>query len=80
MYICTVFLIMEKGGTDLYDFLDTQHAKVIANEPLMRKIVSQTTLALDHCHSRGVVHRDLKPEVCVSVCAFLALDFTFLHS
>ena len=52
--------VMAKGGMDLYDFLD-KHPKEL-DEPLIRKIVHQSALVLDHCHGRGVVHRDIKPE------------------
>ena len=51
---------MAKGGMDLYDFLD-KHPKEL-DESLIRKIVHQSALVLDHCHGRGVVHRDIKPE------------------
>ena len=31
-------------------------------EAQTKKIVYQTCLAIDYCHSRDVIHRDVKPE------------------
>jgi len=54
-----VHLVMEKGGTDLYEFMDQ---RAVLDAPLAH-VVSQSMLrALEHCLEHGVVHRDIKPE------------------
>ncbi len=55
------FLIMEwLEGRTLAEILDSKDASVIDNEAAFR-IARQIGEALDHAHSRGIVHADIKP-------------------
>nr|XP_058926890.1 serine/threonine-protein kinase MARK2-like [Kogia breviceps] len=54
-----MFLIMEYlSGGDMFDYLTT-HGRM--PEAQARGLFQQLVSALQHCHQRGVVHRDLKP-------------------
>ena len=55
-----VYLVMEKGGRDLYDALTAEHASFGVGVVL--RVAYAVAGALGHCAARGVVHRDLKPE------------------
>jgi serine/threonine-protein kinase len=58
-YRGTAFMAMELlDGTDLVSFCQKQN--LLPCEEVM-KIVSAVAMALDHAHSNGVVHRDIKP-------------------
>lgn len=55
----TFFIIMEKiNGTDLYSMLK---ARGVIPFDETRSIIMQLALALDYAHSRGIIHRDVKP-------------------
>lgn len=55
----TLFIVMEKvTGTDLGALL---RARGPLPEDEVRSILRQVALILDYAHSRGVVHRDIKP-------------------
>ncbi|CAG9464672.1 unnamed protein product [Pedinophyceae sp. YPF-701] len=59
MLLCTNFC---KGG-DLKDFLEKlREAGVYLQEPIVLTIMAQLLLAVDHAHSKGIVHRDIKTE------------------
>ncbi|CAI5466675.1 unnamed protein product [Closterium sp. Yama58-4] len=55
-----VHVVMElcEGG-DLFDRIDS-HGRL--SEPSAARIFRSLMLALQHCHSCGIVHRDVKPE------------------
>jgi len=53
-------MIMEAAmGGELYHYLKKYERMA---EPIARKIILQVVQAMLYCHSRGVVHRDLKLE------------------
>lgn len=53
-------MIMEyAAGGELYKYVDE---KKRINEIEARKIMQQIVNAMSYCHSRGIVHRDLKLE------------------
>lgn len=53
-------MIMEAAlGGELYQYLKKANT---VSEVIARKIINQVVQALMYCHSRGVVHRDLKLE------------------
>jgi serine/threonine protein kinase len=56
-----IFIVLElvEGG-ELFDKITSQGR---LNEPQARFYFRQVVEGLDHCHSQGVCHRDLKPEV-----------------
>eukprot|EP01102_Stenamoeba_stenopodia_P007388 TRINITY_DN206_c0_g8_i1.p1 TRINITY_DN206_c0_g8~~TRINITY_DN206_c0_g8_i1.p1 ORF type:complete len:898 (-),score=181.60 TRINITY_DN206_c0_g8_i1:97-2790(-) len=55
-----LFLIMEyASGGEVLDFI-VAHGRL--QEPLARRFFQQIVLALEYCHARCVVHRDLKAE------------------
>ncbi|KAJ3091890.1 Cell division protein kinase 1 [Quaeritorhiza haematococci] len=53
------YTIMDCGDTDLRHYLD-DHPEGLPQDEI-KNIMFQTLQGLDHCHSRGVLHRDLKP-------------------
>mmetsp|Transcript_64681 Transcript_64681/g.179675 ORF Transcript_64681/g.179675 Transcript_64681/m.179675 type:complete len:787 (+) Transcript_64681:319-2679(+) len=55
-----LYLVMEKGGRDLFEFLNKHPAG--APEDVASEIFSHIARAVHECHQAGVVHRDLKPE------------------
>ena len=74
-----IFLVLElvEGG-ELFDKIAAQGK---LTEEQARFYFRQVAEGLDHCHSQGVCHRDLKPEVSfgslsLSLCAFLSICFT----
>lgn len=56
----TIFFIMELA--DRGDLLDFINERKYLSERLARGFFSDLVKGIDHCHSRGVVHRDLKCE------------------
>ena len=60
-----VILIIDKGGIDLYEFIDSRPKSITSDEEVMRHVVRRIVDALEHCHRRGVVHRDLKASLSV---------------
>ena len=61
-----IFLVAAHGGPDLFHWhmqfvAARKHTKVVP-EPVASSIVGQLARALTHCHVRGVLHRDVKPE------------------
>ena len=64
------------AGGELFDRIrQKRNFTEVEASDLMRKIVS----AVAYMHSRGVVHRDIKPEVCDD-CNLHILDKTFATS
>ena len=55
-----VHVVMEHGGRDLYDLIG-DHSGV--NTTAAQTICLCLALALAHCSDRGIIHRDVKPEV-----------------
>jgi serine/threonine protein kinase len=66
-----IFIVLElvEGG-ELFDKITSQGR---LGEPQARFYFRQVVEGLDHCHSQGVCHRDLKPEVFTSLRNFSAL-------
>lgn len=56
----TIFFIMELA--DRGDLLDFINERKYLSERLARGFFTDLVKGIDHCHSRGVVHRDLKCE------------------
>ncbi|CAI5448427.1 unnamed protein product [Caenorhabditis angaria] len=57
-----VFVMLDYASRgELFNFLQTQQGHRI-DEPLAAKFVRQLSEALKYCHSKGVIHRDVKPE------------------
>ena len=56
----TIFFVMELA--DKGDLLDFINERKYLSERLARGFFSDLVKGVDHCHSRGVVHRDLKCE------------------
>ncbi|XP_011404771.1 PREDICTED: serine/threonine-protein kinase SIK3-like [Amphimedon queenslandica] len=55
-----LYLVTEyASGGEIFDYL-IQHRKMTESEA--RKKFKQIVMAVDYCHSRGIVHRDLKAE------------------
>ncbi len=68
LYDCEVgefgvpYLVMERlEGEDLRDWLDRRTSKSISKEAMLR-VVIEVARVLAGVHSKGVVHRDVKPE------------------
>lgn len=57
----TLYIVLEKGGSDLFDFFDKHPGGV--PEVVARKISIQLLNAILFCHQRMYCHRDIKPEV-----------------
>jgi serine/threonine protein kinase len=50
-----LFIFMEKGGRDLFDFC-SEHLETV-DEGTTRKIISGILQGVNYCHSRGICHR-----------------------
>ena len=69
-----IYMVSERGGPDLFEWhqaaslagtartATANRAAALIPEPHVRSIVRQLAAALAHCHARGVLHRDVKPE------------------
>lgn len=58
---CTIFLVMElANGGELFDRIKLDCG---AREDTAKLFFQQLLQGVKHCHSHGVCHRDLKPEV-----------------
>ncbi|KAK6134568.1 hypothetical protein DH2020_031688 [Rehmannia glutinosa] len=55
---CSLYLVFEYMEHDLAGL--ASHPGVKFTEPQVKCYVQQLLLGLDHCHSRGVLHRDIK--------------------
>ena len=59
---CTIFLVMElANGGELFDRIKLDCG---TREETAKLFFQQLLDGVEHCHSQGVCHRDLKPEVC----------------
>jgi len=70
-----IFIVLELvDGGELFDKIQQQGR---LTEEQARYYVRQLCEGLEHCHSRGVCHRDLKPEVrLLFLCSLLLLSTT----
>lgn len=59
-----VYLVMEFcTGGELYDvFTSMKYVPTVWSENTIKKIAYEIMLAIDYCHSKGIAHRDLKPQ------------------
>lgn len=57
----SLVLVFEHMECDLKSYLDT-HREVLNDLNSVRRLVKQILMGVEHCHSRGVIHRDLKPQ------------------
>lgn len=55
-----LFLILELGDYDMYEFIMKRTAERGIKEAEAQKYFSQIIKAIDYCHTLHVVHRDLK--------------------
>jgi serine/threonine protein kinase len=55
-----VFLVLEKMDFDLKQF--SNHTNIQINKTMIRNFLHQMLSALQYCHSRGVIHGDVKPK------------------
>ncbi|CAE8602923.1 unnamed protein product [Polarella glacialis] len=55
-----VLILEYVPGGDCIDWLAETDRTV--SEKLVARVVRQVLVALNHCHTRGIVHRDVKPE------------------
>lgn len=72
----TIHIVTPHHPSDLYDCITTAHNARLA-ETLARTYFRQITRGLAHIHSKGIVHRDMKPENilidkhnCARICDF----------
>ncbi|KRZ75168.1 SNF-related serine/threonine-protein kinase, partial [Trichinella papuae] len=70
-----LFLILELGDYDLYDFIMCRASAKRIGERQAQRYFSQIVEAIAYCHKLHVVHRDLKPE---NVVFFEKLDMVKL--
>lgn len=56
-----ISLVFEFMDSDLKDVMDKLERKEYLPEERVKSIVYQLLLGMAYCHSRGVLHRDLKP-------------------
>jgi microtubule-associated serine/threonine kinase len=55
-----LYIVMEYlPGGDCYSLLQTLGA---LDEEVARQYVSEAVLALEYCHTQGIIHRDIKPD------------------
>ncbi|CAA0815979.1 Protein kinase superfamily protein [Striga hermonthica] len=55
---CSLYLVFEYMEHDLAGL--ASHPELKFTEPQVKCYVQQLLLGLDHCHSRGILHRDIK--------------------
>eukprot|EP01052_Picozoa_sp_SAG31_P018535 SAG31_NODE_1316_length_8838_cov_11.005031_8_plen_368_part_00 len=61
-------LVLEKaGGGELFDIMLDRHEKGQMNEARASQWIRDILEAIAYCHSKGIVHLDLKPENCLLV-------------
>jgi Ca2+-binding EF-hand superfamily protein len=59
------FVIELVGGGELFDIILERHMEGEMKEAEASSWVRQVLEALSHCHSKGIVHLDMKPENCL---------------
>ena len=58
-----LYLVVERGHRDMYDFLEEMQSKAThVDEKIMKSLMKQLICGLEYLHDMNVCHRDVKPE------------------
>lgn len=57
----TVYMILESANQTVYDIMSKRKPKRF-DERTAARYIRDVVRALRHCHARGIIHRDVKPE------------------
>jgi len=59
------FVLEKVGGGELFDVILERHMEGTMKEREASSWIRQVLEAIAHCHSKGIVHLDMKPENCL---------------
>ena len=73
-----IYIVTEILPLDLFDFIESNHAKL--NENIIAVITREIACALVHLHNHNICHLDIKPEnLLLGKCSRLIYGSNFLY-